>query len=334
MWIILLLITNIAIKKTATIVAIIGWVIKKRTKVRPSWIGKLAWVAVGAVTCVMIYGATIGKNSIRIENIEVVSDKIPSNFDGYKIALFSDLHAGNLSKDAALVKDMVELINGQKPDLIVQSGDIVNMVAEELNENYLSEFAKLRAVDGVVAVFGNHDLGFYIKDTSVISPKGTVDKLRNIQNNILGWHLLENENISIFKDGQYIDIAGVTYPKNLNHNNFNSENGGSDIKKSFEGLSDTTFRVFITHNPKLFDSLPDKGRADLVLSGHVHSMQMAITIFGHKISPASLMYDPFSGLSEKDGMKLYINDGMGYVLFPFRIGTRPEITIFTLKSAR
>ena len=32
-----------------------------------------------------------------------------------------------------------------------------------------------------------------------------------------------------------------------------------------------------------------------------------------------------------DGRTLYINDGIGYVAYPMRIGARPEITLITLK---
>lgn len=332
MWAILLLITNIAIKKVATIVALVGWATSRKTKLKPRWTGTVAWVLIAIVVCFIGYGATVGKNDIRVENIEIVSDKIPQSFDGYKIVQFSDLHIGTLTLDNNMVSRMVQTINDLQPDLIVQSGDLVNMTTNEFTEANLAELSKLGAIDGVVSVFGNHDLGFYIKDTSELSPWAVVREMKRIQNDVLGWQLLENENFSIHRNGEFIDIAGVTYPKNLNHNNFNSTTGGSDIKGAFEGLNDSVFRVFVTHNPKLFDSLPQKGRADLVLSGHVHSMQLAVKLFGKKLSPAAFLYNPYTGLSEKEGMKLYINDGMGYVMYPLRLGTKPEITVFTLRS--
>jgi predicted MPP superfamily phosphohydrolase len=42
-------------------------------------------------------------------------------------------------------------------------------------------------------------------------------------------------------------------------------------------------------------------------------------------------YKRWSGLYEEGGRWLYINDGVGYVLYPMRIGARPEITLFELK---
>lgn len=332
MWAILLLITNIAIKKVVTIVSFLGWVSSRKTKLKPRWTGTVASILIAIVVCFIGYGATVGKNDIRVENIEILSDKIPQSFDGYKIVQFSDLHLGTLTLDNNIVSRMVHTINDLHPDLIVQSGDLVNMTTDEFTASNLAELSKLGSVDGVVSVLGNHDLGFYIKDTIALSPWSVVREMRRIQTDVLGWQLLENENFSIYRGGSFIDIAGVTYPSNLNHNNFNSTTGGSDIRVAFDGLSDSVFRVFVTHNPKLFDSLPQKGMADLVLSGHVHSMQLAINFFGKKLSPAAFLYNPYTGLSKKDGMNLYINDGIGYVMYPLRLGTKPEITVFTLRS--
>lgn len=334
MWGILLMLFNVLSKGIVTFFVLIGQCIRKINGRTVKWIKTAIIVAVAALFLVIAYGVAFGRTILRVENVEIVSDKIPHSFDGYKIVQFSDTHIGNLHADRDLVGRMVDLVNSLQPDLVVQSGDLVNSLDSELTEVIVEKLRKISALDGVVSVLGNHDLGFYIRDTTIIKPKNVVDNIKKTQNELLGWKLLENEHIRIYRDSSYIDVAGVTYPKNLNHNNFNSQLGGSDIKAAFNGLSDSIFRVFVTHNPKLFDSLPAKGRADLVLSGHVHNMQMAINLFGEEFSPASLLYKPYSGLSEKDGMKLYINDGIGYVLYPFRIGSRPEVTVFTLKSSK
>lgn len=127
-------------------------------------------------------------------------------------------------------------------------------------------------------------------------------------------------------------IGGVTYPNNISHNGYNSKTGGSDLKKALQGLKSDDFSILISHSPKLFDSVPDIATPNLVLAGHVHAMQAKIEIGGWKYSPASLLYPLYSGLYEDRGHYLYINDGIGYVLYPMRIGAKPEITLFTLRS--
>jgi predicted MPP superfamily phosphohydrolase len=42
-------------------------------------------------------------------------------------------------------------------------------------------------------------------------------------------------------------------------------------------------------------------------------------------------YKRWSGLYHEQGRYLYINDGIGNVLFPLRIGAKPEITVITLR---
>ena len=59
-----------------------------------------------------------------------------------------------------------------------------------------------------------------------------------------------------------------------------------------------------------------------------------LTIGKFRLSPAMIQYKRWSGLYSKDDKHLYINDGIGYGLYPMRIGARPEITIFELKSTK
>ena len=67
---------------------------------------------------------------------------------------------------------------------------------------------------------------------------------------------------------------------------------------------------------------------DLILSGHIHAMQMNFA----GLSPAAFLCDEWSGLYECPEGKLYINDGIGSVGFFARIGARPEVTLIELKS--
>ena len=82
----------------------------------------------------------------------------------------------------------------------------------------------------------------------------------------------------------------------------------------------------------MWDMVLDNGIGDLSLAGHIHSMQMKLKIGDISISPAQLLYDRWSGVYEENGKKLYISDGMGCVLFPMRIGVRPEIVVIELKK--
>ena len=93
------------------------------------------------------------------------------------------------------------------------------------------------------------------------------------------------------------------------------------------------FNLTVSHLPQLWPNITALGRGNLTLAGHVHSMQIKGHLFGRAFSPAQLMYDRWSGrYDDAAGNTLYINDGIGYVGFPMRLGAAPEITLFTLKK--
>ena len=64
-------------------------------------------------------------------------------------------------------------------------------------------------------------------------------------------------------------------------------------------------------------------------------MQFAINFGGIKWSPVSWKYPKWSGLYQHQDKEqyLYVNIGLGYIGFPGRVGTNPEITVFDLKKA-
>ena len=59
----------------------------------------------------------------KYQGIKVTSNKIPDSFDGFKILQLSDLHSksfgdGNIK--------LMEKINGENPDIVVMTGDMVD----------------------------------------------------------------------------------------------------------------------------------------------------------------------------------------------------------------
>ena len=66
----------------------------------------------------------------------------------------------------------------------------------------------------------------------------------------------------------------------------------------------------------------------LTLSGHTHDMQ--ISLFGFSVS--KFIYPEHRGMYLEGNRGLYVNIGLGYVLFPMRLGAWPEITVLTLKK--
>lgn len=287
-----------------------------------------AFLALGLIGT-MSYGALVGRTELRVEKIEILSDKLPAAFDGFRIVQFSDTHLGNWGDNYEVIEEMVEKINELKPDIVVQSGDLINVVSDELTPRLLEILSRIEAP--VYAVLGNHDLGFYVFDTLKNDPRGIVSDLVAKQR-AMGWRVLRNENEWLRRGADSIMIAGVTYPNNVAHNGYNSGEGGSDLRRAMSGIGAEDYSVLISHSPRLFDSLATVCPADLTLSGHVHAMQAKIELGSWRFSPAQWLYPMYSGLYHDRGRYLYVNDGIGFVLYPLRIGAKPEITLLTIKN--
>ncbi|WP_320055356.1 hypothetical protein [Algoriphagus halophytocola] len=82
----------------------------------------------------------------------------------------------------------------------------------------------------------------------------------------------------------------------------------------------------MSHDPSHFDEQAKNFSQfiHLMLSGFTHGMQFGIEIPGViKWSPASLLYPKWAGLYEELGRYLHINRGVGFLVFPEKVGIWP-----------
>ena len=310
----------------------------RRSVVVFRWISVMLAVV---VVVVMICGATAGRTRLRVEEVEICSARVPAAFDGYRIVQFSDVHIGTMMRPQRQIARLVEKLNAQGGDMVVNTGDLVNLTHDELTPGVMEIFARLDAPDGVWSVWGNHDLGFYIKEGSELTPRENFELLSNKVRE-MGWRTLSDRSAWIRRGGDSLLLTGVDYPT-TRLNGHNNELGGADLDTAFGsagtgsagGTGDNPFNVVLAHTPTMWDEITARGRGDVTLSGHVHSMQTKLTLWGKTWSPAQYMYDQWSGKyvskgDEKNNV-LYINDGIGCVGYPMRIGARGEITVITFK---
>ncbi len=304
------------------------------------WIAKrdvsvFTYVALAAgayVLGTMLWGATAGRDSLRVERVEISSPRLPASFDGLRVAVFADVHMGNLMHRHHMLRRIVAKINGLEPDMVAQCGDLVNIQSGELDPWSIEILSGIRARYGVWSVLGNHDIGFYIRDTTKISPRASIADLA-AKTERMGWRLLRNQT-GYFSNGiDSIAVSGVNYPADGKYLNSVSEGyAGADLQVCYDSVPRGMFNIMLSHTPALWADILDCSQADLTLSGHVHAMQMKFGWGRNKFSPAQMLYPEWSGLYERDTKYLYINDGIGYVLYPLRINARPEITLITLRS--
>ena len=89
---------------------------------------------IGAVCAFLIaaYGLLIGWRNIKVKTVMCTSSLLPEAFEGYRILQLSDIHIGTFLKNRSFITKLVKLVQKQKIDLIVFTGDLVNSTAEEM----------------------------------------------------------------------------------------------------------------------------------------------------------------------------------------------------------
>ena len=242
-----------------------------------------------------------------VKRVEVALRNLPKAFDGFTIAQVSDLHVG-LTVRRGYTQNVVDIVNGLKPDLIALTGDFTDGAVDDLAE-HVAPLGELKAPHGMYFVTGNHE---YFSD-----PMGWIDEFAR-----LGARVLNNAHDVITRDGESIVVAGVTDWSTRALPNDHA----SDARRAVAGAPEGAPRIILAHQPASFEDCHAAG-CDLQLSGHTHSGQyfpfnLLIGLF-HRFS---------RGLNRFENMWIYVNQGTGYWGPPLRTAVPSEITLITLRQ--
>ena len=267
----------------------------------------------------ILYGAFFGTENFQIRETTILSKELPKGFENYRIVHISDIHCGSWAGDTKALQKAVNLINAQEPDLIVFTGDLVNNIATELDE-FMPVLSQLKAKDGVYSVLGNHDYAMYIPWESPEKKEQNLIALKQKQAD-MNWILLNNRHVKLYQNGDSLALIGV---ENCGRPPFPNYAKFPEAMEGTEGM----FKILLSHDPSSWrrEVLPETD-IQLTLSGHTHAMQTKI--FG--FSPAVWVYPEYEGLYTEGKQILYVNIGLGHLMYPLRLGAWPEITLLTLK---
>lgn len=270
----------------------------------------------------VLYGVTKGRSKFNVTHIPVPSNSLPQAFNGLRVVHISDMHLGSYGGDHTLVRRGMELINAEKPDIIVFTGDLVNDYADEA-EAFISEMAGLEARLGKFSILGNHDYSDYRKWESASAKAANLDRLKAIYKE-MGFRLLLDEHETIEVNGERIGMLGV---QNWGHR-FQQY---GDLAKTIAGSEGLPFRILLSHDPTHWEHQVQGTGIDLTLSGHTHGAQLGVKLGNTTFSPSQWMYKHWAGLYAQGGQYLYVNRGFGFIGFPGRVGMPPEITVLELQ---
>jgi len=214
------------------------------------------------------------------------------------VVLASDLHVGYSNRKEELSR-WVQLINAEKPDLILFGGDIVDIQVKPLLEkNYADVFRQLSAP--AYTILGNHE---YIG--------GEKDAER----------FLADARITLLKDS-CARFEGLTLIGRDDRSN-RERKALSELAAQAEG-----FTLLLDHQPYHLEEAEEAG-IDFQFSGHTHRGQ---------VWPLSwltdAMYEKSWGHHQRGDTRYYVSSGLGIWGPKIRIGTRSEYLVLHLEPAR
>ncbi|MFX0555491.1 metallophosphoesterase [Maribacter sp. CXY002] len=274
----------------------------------------------------LLYGMYRGKYNFKVLKYKLEFEDLPEAFDGYQITQISDIHSGSFDNKEKIAY-AVDLVNKQKSNAILFTGDMVNNKTEEMLP-WADLFGTLKASDGKYSVLGNHDYGDYIEWETEELKSQNLEDLKALQKQ-MGFDLLLNEHRYLQKGDSKIALVGV---ENWGRGGFKK---AGDLKKAISKISMDDFTILMSHDPSHWEDevLQDDKHFHLTLSGHTHGMQFGIEIPGWiKWSPVKWRYKYWAGVYKELGQYINVNRGFGFLGYPGRVGIWPEITVITLKK--
>lgn len=265
---------------------------------------KFFFIFILLIVLIVIYSRYIATTGIFIKEYPIKSSNITQEFNGFKIAHFSDFHYGRTSFIDEL-KELVKEINLTKPDMIVFTGDFIdrdiNITSKELSL-IIEQLKKLDCDYGKYYVIGNHDEK-YDKYNEMFDSAGFIN-------------LNDNYDIIYNKKNETILLTGLSTNKNF-----------SFLEDVFKDKT-YNYKINIMHYPDYFDSIK-KYNYDLVLAGHSHDGQIRLPFYGAIITPdnAKKYYKSYYKIDNTD---LYISSGIGTSTINFRLFNRPSFNLYRL----
>lgn len=248
----------------------------------------------GVIAIVLTAGGIHYKHKYREELTICTGKKLERPLT---IVLASDLHIGYSNRKAELAR-WINLINAEKPDLVLFGGDIMDIQLRPLVEgNYAEEFHRLTAP--AFTVLGNHEYIGGVTDAELF---------------------LKDAGIGLLRDS-VAQLEGITIVGRDDRSNAGRKPLG-ELADSLQGFS-----ILLDHQPYHLEEAEAAG-IDFQFSGHTHRGQ---------VWPLSwltdTMYEKSWGHHRRGDTQYYVSSGLGIWGPKIRVGTRSEYLVLHIVPA-
>lgn len=238
-----------------------------------------------------------GSRPPEIDRIPVVISALPSAFDGYQLAVVSDLHLPDCLSTPAQVLSAIDEI---RPDAILLPGDITNRHSRFLPDETAAFLRELSQKAPTFAVTGNHEQkADYLPAFRALATAAGVT-------------LLENAVYALQKDGQVLPLYGLC------------DNRGTEFHPDTPSL-------LLCHYPQVAAKAATHGFS-LAVCGHAHGGQLR---FGKQglYAPGQGFFPRYtSGLYRIGSMQMAVSRGLGDSSLPLRFHNPPHLPVLILRA--
>ncbi|MDY6904603.1 MAG: metallophosphoesterase [Thermodesulfobacteriota bacterium] len=270
----------------------------------PRWTPRLRELAFIAGSVMVIFALVQGFRAPIVRFFDVTAADLPTDLDGTRVVVMSDLHVGTLLNAKWLANRIVQ-VQSLNPDMVILAGDILEGHDHRDHDALLSAFKQLSPPLGVWAVLGNHE--FYRGKEKAMT-------------------FLEDAGITVLRGKWTQPVPGIVVA------------GVDDltVKYGRDGVTQAVRRtlagkppgaiIFVSHTP-WGSRAASAADVDVMVSGHTHGGQ--IWPFGYLVKQN---YPLLGGRYDVNGMTVLVCRGTGTWGPRMRLWRPGEILLVTLKA--
>ena len=271
-----------------------------------------------AVLIALVVWTVWGNTALELNYLTISSQRLPKEFNGYRVAHVSDLHNAEMGKDN---EKLLGALRKAEPDVIAITGDIIDSRNTDIDVA-LQFVESAMQIAPCYYVSGNHEarVSEYDKLRKGLKKRGAI--------------VLEDEGADIELSGETITLFGVNDPSFQTDYLFGDAE--TVMKHKLQNISrgEDDFTILLSHRPELFEVYADSD-VDLVLSGHAHGGQFRLPFVGGLIAPNQGFFPKYdAGVFAKENTNMVVSRGVGNSILPFRFNNRPEVILIQLQSKK